>query len=107
MGGKRDAPDAGIRSSKRVAKAPSFYRPSSADVPSELLDLIRDVASSAASKSSVPFEPSAVTALEEALEPMLEALCAKALAHANEAGRDEIEEKDLKAVSKSFAAKVK
>lgn len=42
--------------------------------------MIRDVASSAAEKSDVPFEPAAVVALEEALEPMLEALCKAALA---------------------------
>ena len=42
--------------------------------------MIRDVASSAAEKSDVPFEQAAVVALEEALEPMLEALCKAALA---------------------------
>ena len=89
-----------IRKSERVRQTPNMYRPS--DCPSELLEMIHSVASTAASNSKVPFEPSAVTALEEALEPMLEALCASALKHANDDGRDEITELDLKAVSKSF-----
>jgi histone H3/H4 len=50
----------------------------------------------------VPFETEAVVALEEALEPMLEALCAAALKHATSKGRVNIEEEDLRAVSKSF-----
>ena len=69
--------------------------------------MIKSVAESAASKSSVPFEPAAVTALEEALEPMLEALCAEALKHAEARGCTEIEESDLKAVSKQYFAKAK
>ena len=105
MGGKRSTADAPVRrTSERASKAPTRFRPSSADVPSELLDLIRNVATAAASKSTVPFEPSAVTALEEALEPMLEALCEAAMKHAKAAGREEIEEADLKAVSKHFTA---
>ena len=60
------------------------------------------VAANAAKKSTVPFEAEAVVALEEALEPMLEALCAAALKHASSEGRTEIEEEDLRAVSKSF-----
>ena len=76
--GKRAAIEAPVRQSERASKAPARFRPgASADVPTELLDLIRDVASSAAARSDVPFEPSAVTALEEALEPMLEALCVR------------------------------
>ena len=90
------------RRSERAQKAPARFRPASADVPGELLDMIRDVAATAATKSKVPFEASAVTALEEALEPMLEALCAAALKHAAAQGRDEISEADLKAVSKTF-----
>jgi histone H3/H4 len=44
----------------------------------------------------------------QALEPMLEALCAAALAHAEKAGRSEINEDDLKAVSsKIFTGKAK
>ena len=100
--GKRTSAEAPIRRSERAGKAPTRFRPSSADVPSELLDLIRDVASSAAANSEVPFEPSAVVALEEALEPMLEVLCEAALKNAKANGREEIEEADLKAVSKHF-----
>lgn len=69
--------------------------------------MIKSVAESAAAKSSVPFEPSAVTALEEALEPMLEALCAEALKHAEARGCSDIDETALKAVSKEFFAKSK
>jgi hypothetical protein len=47
----------------------------------------------------------AVVALEEALEPMLEALCKQALEHAKKSGREEITEVDLKAVSKNFKGK--
>ena len=61
--------------------------------------MIHDVATSAALKSDIPFESEAVVALEEALEPMLEALCAAALRHAEKDGRFEINDKDLKAVS--------
>ena len=79
------------------------YRPGgNADVPNELLEMIHSVAESAAEKSSIPFEPAAVAALEESLEPMLEALCAAAHKHAEAAGREEITEADLKAVSKDF-----
>lgn len=64
-----------------------------------MLELIHSAATGAASKSKLPFESEAVVALEEALEPMLEALCAAALAHAEKAGRAEINEDDLKAVA--------
>ena len=63
MAGKRATTEA-PRRSVRDSKAPSRFRPSS-DVPSELLEMIHTVASAAASKSKVPFEPGAVTALEE------------------------------------------
>ena len=43
-----------------------------------------------------------MVALEEALEPMLEALCAAALQEAQRHGRDAIIEADLAAVSKDF-----
>ena len=82
-----------VRRSKRDTKAPERFRPSHfADVPHELMTLIHDVAASAASKSDVPFEADAIVALEEALEPMLEALCAKAFALAAKDGRDTITE---------------
>ncbi len=67
--------------------------------------MIREVALSAACKSAVPFEPAAVVALEEALEPMLEALCEAALARANKNGREEITEADLRAVAKDVVGK--
>ena len=91
------------RRSERTSTAPVRYRPGgNADVPNELLEMIHSVAESAAEKSSIPFEPAAVAALEESLEPMLEALCAAAHKHAEAAGREEITEADLKAVSKDF-----
>ena len=93
------------RRSERPGKAVQRYRPSSGDVPSELQDMISNVAQEAAAKSPVPFAPDAVTALEESLEPMLEAVCAAALKHANDNGREEILEEDLKAVSKSYMSK--
>eukprot|EP00900_Chrysochromulina_parva_P002485 jgi/Chrpa1/12237/Chrysochromulina_OHIO_Genome00004984-RA len=95
-----------VRRSKRDTKAPERFRPSHfADVPHELMTLIHDVAASAASKSDVPFEADAIVALEEALEPMLEALCAKAFVLAAKDGRDTITEDDLRTVSKEFMAK--
>lgn len=96
------ASPAGKRKSSRGTKAPARFRPGSADMPVELLEMIRDVAAAAAKKSSVPFESGAVTALEEALEPMLEALCEAATKHATKAGRESISELDLQAVSKTF-----
>ena len=68
---------AGIRKSERAKTAPARFRPAN-DVPSELLDLIHGVAVGAASRSAVPFEAEAVVALEEALEPMLEASATRA-----------------------------
>ena len=66
----------------------------------------RVVTSSAASRVSRSFwRQGAVVALEEALEPMLEALCNQALEHARKNGREEITEADLKAVSKNFKGK--
>lgn len=43
-----------------------------------------------------------MVALEEALEPMLEALCKAALQRAEKDGRDSFTEEDLKAVSKTY-----
>ena len=90
------------RRSERPARSPARFRPSSTDVPSDLLELIHSVANQAASNSKVPFDPSAVTALEECLEPLLEALCEAAHKHAQKQNRDEITELDLRAVSKTF-----
>ena len=93
---------AAVRVSTRKKQTVARFRPASADIPSDLLEMIRDVACAAAAKSKVPFETSAVTALEEALEPCLEALCEAALAHAQKAGRDEISSDDLKAVAATY-----
>ena len=90
------------RKSVRSKTAPVRFRPGNSDCPTELLTLIHEVATSAADKSNVPFEPDAVVALEEALEPMLEAMCAQAYKLAKADGREEITEQDLRAVSKSF-----
>lgn len=72
-------------------------------MPDELAQLIHQVACQSAAKSKVPFESNAVVALEEALEPLLEALCAAALKHAESKGRTDIMVEDLKAVSKQYA----
>ena len=96
---------AAVRVSTRKKQTVARFRPASADIPSDLLEMIRDVACAAASKSSIPFESGAVTALEEALEPMLEALCAAATKHALKHGREAITEADLQAVSKTFMKK--
>ena len=76
-------------------------------MPNEIVEMIRDVACAAAAKSAVPFEADAVVALEEALEPMLEALCAAALKHAEAKGRETITEEDLRAVSKDVVKPAK
>ena len=119
-------PAAVVRRSARATSIPSRFKPAN-DMPSDLQDLIHTAAASAVSKSSHPFEAvsicsaiacggirpdclsafprvsqDAVVALEEALEPMLEALCAAALEHAQRNGRDSILEADLAAVSKDF-----
>ena len=91
------------RVSSRSRVQPQRFRPgASADMPDDLAKVIHEAATSAAAGSSIPFEASAVVALEEALEPMLEALCAAALEKAQAAGRDEITEADLKAAAKPF-----
>ena len=114
------------RTSGRVSKAVPRYRPAAADIPEPLLALIRDVANGAAAKSAIKFEPvcasarslhvaptahatrgarspqGAVVALEEALEPILEALCNAALKHAERNGRTQITVEDLSAVSKTY-----
>ena len=92
--GKRAADALEPRRSQRGCKAPERYRPGLAEVPSCLAAMIHDVAAAAAAKSDVPFDADAVVALEEALEPMLEALCAKAFEHAAKEGRDTIGESE-------------
>jgi hypothetical protein len=62
------APATGVRSSGRIVKQPMRLRPSTpSEVPSELLELIHAAATGAASKSKLPFESDAVTALEEVM----------------------------------------
>jgi len=90
------------RKSSRVAKPPPRFRPGSSDIPEFLLSMIAEIASNAASKSPISFESGAVTALEEALEPCLEALCQAALAHAEKNGRQIFDASDLQAVSKKY-----
>ena len=55
--------------------------------------------------SPIPFEPSAVAALEQALEPIFMSLIEAAQAEAAAKGRDEIELKDLEVVQKRIAKK--
>uniref|UniRef100_A0A7S2BLG5 Uncharacterized protein n=1 Tax=Florenciella parvula TaxID=236787 RepID=A0A7S2BLG5_9STRA len=94
---------AAVRRSSRAKGAPARFRPGGdANVPSDVAQMIHDAAAAAAAKSVVPFEPSAVTALEEALEPMLEALAEAAAARAESKGRENFDEDDLKAVCKTF-----
>ena len=93
------------RKSTRVTKAPPRFRPGSGDMPEALLSMIADVAQNAASKSPIAFETGAVTALEEALEPCLEALCQAALAHAEKNGRALFNVQDLQAVAKKYMKK--
>jgi len=69
--------------------------------------MIRDVASSVAAKSDVPFSSEAVTSLEQALEPIFEALMVAALRNAVAAGRDSITEKDINAVKGKIIGKGK
>ena len=73
----------------------------------EAVRLSHRVVTSSACLTRVPlvWRQGAVVALEEALEPMLEALCNQALEHARKNGREEITEADLKAVSKNFKGK--
>jgi histone H3/H4 len=89
------------RRSTRLSKVPVKFRPASADMPVEIQTMIRDVAAAVAAKSATPFAPEAVDFLEQALEPVFEALMVKALEHAVKAGRDSITEADLRAVKGS------
>eukprot|EP00964_Phaeocystis_antarctica_P098817 scaffold64777_cov62-Phaeocystis_antarctica.AAC.5 len=98
------APAVTKRRSGRSTGQPSRYRAGS-DLPTEFQDLVHTAAADAVSKSAHSFEAGAVVALEEALEPMLEALCKQALEVAKKDGREEISPADLKAVSKNFKGK--
>lgn len=96
-----------VRRSVRSKTHPQRFRPTNDNMPAELAALVRDVAATAAAKSAIPFEADAVIALEEALEPMLESVCAAAMDHATKKGRSDIELEDLQAVSKSFMKSAK
>lgn len=69
--------------------------------------MIRDVAATVAGKSSVPFSCEAVSYLEQALEPVFEALMVQALEHAVKSGRDSVTEADLAAVKSKVIAGTK
>ena len=69
--------------------------------------MIRDVAATVAGKSSVPFSAEAVSYLEQALEPVFEALMVQALEHAVKSGRDSVTEADLAAVKSKVIAGTK
>ena len=96
-----------VRRSSRASKAPTRFRPASADMPEEIAVMIRDVAASVAADSDIPFAPEAVSMLEEMLEPIFEALMVKALEHAVKAGREAITEADILAVRSSVVGKGK
>lgn len=62
-----------LRKTTRDRKAPARFRPGpSADLPEDIQCMIRDVASSVAAGSKIPFAPEAVVCLEEVLEPIFE-----------------------------------
>lgn len=92
------------RSSTRERKAPQRFRPSASEMPSWLETMLHDIALKTVASSSLPFEASALAALEEALEPLLEELCKKALQRALADGRDEITIDDIQAVTKTVTA---
>ena len=58
------------RKSSRVKRTPQRFRPNSS-LPTELSNMIQDIASKAAQKSNVPFQVDALGTLEDALEGIL------------------------------------
>ena len=71
-------PAAAIRKSSRVRSAPQRLRPNS-DLPAQMQDMIHEAAVSCAAKSAIKFEPAAVNALEEALEPIFQSIMEAAM----------------------------
>lgn len=67
-----------------------------------LSNLLSDIAAAAAAKSSIPFQASALSALENALEGVLEKVFVAAYAVAKENGRKTIEAKDIQQVHKAI-----
>ena len=69
---------------------------------SSLSNLLSDIAASAAAKSSIPFQADALSALENALEGVLEKVFVAAYAVAKDKGRKTIEAKDIQQVHRAI-----
>ena len=91
------SPTPSTRESKRVRKTPQRFRPGS-DLPSELSEMIRNIASKAAQKSNIPFQVDALGTLEDALEGILEKVFVAAYDKAKSRGSSEIDAKDIQEV---------
>jgi histone H3/H4 len=93
----------GLRRSTRVRAPPTeVYRPSKGSVPQEFSALIREVAINQAKQSKITIESTAMGALEDALEQVLERLFTIASGNATKHGRANIEEADLVAAKKQM-----
>jgi histone H3/H4 len=92
------------RASTRKRNAPQTFRPNS-DLPHELTKMISDIAAKTSADSDISMSCGSVTALEDALENVLETLLAAAHARAAHLGRDTIEAEDLDAIRKLILKK--
>eukprot|EP00945_MAST-04E_sp_MAST-4E-sp1_P007122 g7122.t1 len=85
--------------SKRVRRTPQRFRPGS-DLPTELSEMVRNIACKAAQKSNIPFQTDALGTLEDALEGILEKVFVAAYSKAKERGSQEIEASDIQEIHK-------
>ena len=82
----------GARSSSRATKAPQRFRPAGG---SGYTSMVQKIAGDAAQKASLPLSSDAVTALEDALEPAIQAFLDAAIAHSK---TGDVGPEDFKAV---------
>ena len=92
------------RKSSRVRRTPQRFRPNSS-LPTELSNMIQDIASKAAQKSNVPFQVDALSTLEDALEGILEKVFVAAYQKAKDRGSSEIDASDIQAVHKQIMSR--
>lgn len=92
-----------IRRSTRVRVPPQTYRPTGRNtIPDTYSSMIHSIAKSQAQASNIDIENSAIIALENALEEVLDTMFTIATDHASSKGRKVIEEEDLKEATKQM-----
>merc|ERR1712216_1123813 len=71
---KKTTGGVGKRSSGRVSKPPARFPPANSSMPSELQEMIRDIASEAAAGADIRLDASAITELEATMVTLVGAL---------------------------------